>query len=177
MAEWIIDPDHSVAAFSVKHMMIAEVHGQFNGIRGVIHFDSAAPALLSVEAEIDVAGVYTGISKRDEHLRSPDFFDAANYPKIIFTGRNAEIVGGSLCKISGDLTIRGVTRTVILEGAYCGPVNDPFEEGALSIGFTGSTVVNREDYGIMWNAVMDAGVMVGREVRITLNVEADLARG
>ena len=177
MAEWIIDPDHSVAAFSVKHMMIAEVHGQFNGVRGVIHFDPAAPAPLSVEAEIDVVGVYTGISKRDEHLRSPDFFDAEHYPKIIFTGRDAEAAVGGLCKISGDLTIRGVTRPVILEGAYCGPVNDPFEEGALSIGFTGSTVVNREDYGITWNAVMDGGVMVGREVRITLNVEADLAKG
>ncbi len=177
MAEWIIDPDHSVATFAVRHMMIADIHGQFNDVRGVIHFDPADPALLSVEAEIDVAGIYTGINKRDEHMRSPDFLDAAQHPKITFTGRTAEAGGDRLCKITGDLTIRGVTRTVTLEGKYSGPVNDPFEEGAMSIGFTGSTVINREDYGMMYNAVMEGGFMVGREVQITLNVEADLARG
>jgi polyisoprenoid-binding protein YceI len=177
MSEWIIDPDHSVAAFTVRHMMIADVHGQFNRVRGVIRFDPATPALLSVEAEIDVAGIYTGVGKRDEHLCSPDFFDAAQYPKITFTGRKAEMCGGRVCRVTGELTMRGVTRTVILDGAYTGPVDDPFEEGAMSIGFTGSTVLDREDYGIMWNATWDGGIMVGREVRITLNVEADLARG
>ena len=177
MSEWIIDPDHSVASFCVRHMMIANVHGQFNGVRGVVRFDPAAPALLSVEAEIDVAGVYTGIGKRDEHLRSPDFFDAAQYPKITFTGKRAEGESGRACTVTGELTIRGVTRTVTLEGEYTGPVDDPFEEGAMSIGFTGSTVINREDYGIMWNATWVGGIMVGREVRITLNIEADRATG
>ncbi|HEY6872151.1 MAG TPA: YceI family protein [Geobacteraceae bacterium] len=177
MAEWIIDPDHSVAAFSVRHMMIAHVHGQFNGVRGVIRFDPAGPAGLSVEAEIDAAGIYTGIGKRDEHLRSPDFFDAAHYPTITFTGKTAEAGAGGLCRVTGDLTIRGITRTVTIEGTYCGPVDDPFEEGARSIGFTGSTVVDREDYGMTWNVPMGGGFMVGREVRITLNVEADLAGG
>jgi polyisoprenoid-binding protein YceI len=175
MAEWIIDPDHSVAAFSVRHMMIADVHGQFNGIRGVIRFEPAGPALLSVEAEIDVAGISTGVDKRDEHLRSPDFFDAAHYPRIIFTGGKAEDSGNGRWRITGDLTIRGVTRTVVIEGTYCGPVDDPFEEGAQSIGFTGSVVVDRGDYGLVWNVPMGDGVMVGREVLITLNVEADLA--
>jgi polyisoprenoid-binding protein YceI len=158
-------------------MMIANVHGQFNGVRGVIRFDPATPAHLSVEAEIDVASIYTGIGKRDEHLRSPDFFDAEHYPTITFAGKRADGGVGRACTVTGELTIRGVTRTVTLEGEYTGPVDDPFDEGAMSIGFTGSTVIDREDYGIMWNAIWDGGVMVGREVRITLNVEADRAGG
>jgi len=158
-------------------MMIADVHGQFNGVRGVVRFDPATPAHLSVEAEIDVAGIYTGIGKRDEHLRSPDFFDAPRYPAITFTGKRTDGGGGRECAVTGELTIRGVTRTVTLEGEYTGPLADPFDEGAMSVGFTGTTVINREDYGVIWNATWDGGIMVGREVRITLNVEADRGRG
>jgi len=175
MAKWIIDPDHSVAAFAVRHMMISNVHGQFNRISGVIQCDPPDFAHLTVDAEIDAAGVYTGIQKRDEHLRSSDFFDAAKYPKIVFKSTRVETGGDNRYKITGNLTVRGITRSLTLAVESSGPVKDPFEEGLTSIGFTASTKLNREDYGIMWNADMDGGVIVGQEVLITLNVEADRA--
>ncbi len=173
MAKWVIDPDHTVAAFVVRHMMISDVHGQFNRISGLIQLDTSDIAHSSVEAEIDVSGVYTGIPKRDEHLRSPDFFDVARYPKITFRSDKVESLGGSRLKVTGGLTIRGITKPVSLDAEYSGPVKDPFEEGGMSIGFTASANINREDYGIMWNADMDGGVIVGRDVRIILNIEAD----
>jgi polyisoprenoid-binding protein YceI len=175
MAKWVIDPDHSVAAFTVRHMMIADVHGQFNKITGVIQFDTGGIAHSSVEAEIDVSGVYTGIRKRDEHLRSPDFFDVAKYPKITFRSDKVESIGGNRFKVEGVLTIRGVTKRIALETEYSGPVKDPYEEGGMSVGFTASISINREDYGIMWNAGMEGGVIAGRDVRIVLTIEGDRA--
>jgi polyisoprenoid-binding protein YceI len=175
MAKWVIDPDHSVAAFTVRHMMIADVHGQFNKITGVIHFDIGDIAHSSVEAEIEVSGVYTGIQKRDEHLRSPDFFDVVQYPKVTFRSDKVKSTGNKRLKVEGSLTMRGVTKHVVLEAEYSGPVKDPVEEGGMSVGFTASVSINREDYGIMWNAGMEGGVVAGRDVRIILNVEADRA--
>ena len=177
MTTWVIDSDHSVAAFSVRHMMISDVHGQFNRISGTIQFDTDDIAHSSVEAEIDVSGIYTGISKRDEHLRSPDFFDVEKYPKITFKSSGSESTAGRRFKVTGDLTMRGVTRQVTLEVEYSGPVKDPFEEGGMSIGFTAYARINREDYGIMWNADMEGGVIAGRDVRIILNIEADQTTG
>ena len=174
MAKWIIDPDHSVAGFAVRHMMISNVRGQFNKISGVVLFDPPDLDHLSVEAEIDAEGIYTGIQKRDEHLRSPDFFDVTRYPKIVFKSTKAEAGGGNRCKVTGNLTIRDVTRPVTFEVEYSGPVKDPFDEGGTSIGFSASTEINREDFGVLWNAPMEGGVIVGKEVRITLDVEADL---
>ncbi len=174
MAKWIIDPDHSVAAFTVRHMMVASVRGQFNRIAGAIQFDPADVIHSLVEAEIDTAGIYTGISKRDEHLISPDFFDVAKYPKIFFRSTNVEPVGGNHFKLTGNLTIRGVTRPVTFDVEYLGPVKGT-EEGERCIGFTATTAINREDYGIMWNvSLSDGGVVVGRELQITLDIEADL---
>jgi len=173
MAKWVIDPDHSVATFAVRHMMISDVHGQFNKISGAIQFDTADIIHSSVDAEIDVSGIYTGIPKRDEHLRSPDFFDVTKYPKITFSSNKVESIRGNRFQVTGGLTIRGTTKPVTLEVEYSGPVRDPFEEGAMSIGFTASTSINREDYGVMWNADMEGGVIAGRNVRIILNIEAD----
>lgn len=177
MAKWIIDPDHSVAAFAVRHMMISDVHGQFNRISGVIHFDGSDMSHSSVEAEIDVSGIYTGIPKRDEHLRSPDFFDVARYPKILFRSSGVQNVKGNHFTVAGELTIRGITRPVNLDVEYSGPVKDPFEESGECIGFSASATINRKDYGVAWNAEMEGGVIVGTMVRITLNLEADLATG
>jgi polyisoprenoid-binding protein YceI len=173
MTKWVIDPDHSVAAFSVRHMMISDVHGQFNRITGVVRFDTADISRSSVEAEIGVAGIYTGIQKRDDHLRSPDFFDVVKYPVIRFKSDKTESLGANRFTVEGSLTMKGVTRPVTLEAEYTGPVKDPFEEGGMSMGFTASVTVNREDYGIMWNADMEGGVIVGKNVRIILNIEAD----
>ena len=177
MAKWVMDPDHSVAAFVVRHMMIADVRGQFNAINGRVEFDPANIAGSSVEAEIDVKGIYTGIAKRDAHLRSPDFFDVERYPKMIFKSTSVHSIKGNLFTVTGDLTIRGVTRQVDLNVAYSGPVKDPFDEGGMSMGFSASTVINREDYGVAWNADMEGGLVVSREVRIFLDIEADMTAG
>lgn len=176
MAKWIIDPDHSVAAFTVRHMMVSNVHGQFNKISGAIQFDPADISHALVEAELATEGICTGIQKRDEHLRSPDFFDVAKYPKILFKSTGVEPAGGNRFRIDGNLTIHGITRPVTFNAEYLGPVKGT-EEGEICIGFTATTNINREDYGITWNAPLleKGGVVVGRDVRITLDIEGDSA--
>jgi polyisoprenoid-binding protein YceI len=174
MAKWVIDPDHSVAAFAVRHMMVSNVHGQFNRLSGTIQFDPADVAHLSVEAEIESEGLWTGIQKRDEHLRSPDFFDVAKYPKIFFRSSKVDAVSGKRFSLTGNLTLHGVTRAVSFDAEYVGPVKGT-EEGETCVGFSATTRINREDYGIMWNVALleKGGVVVGREVQITLDIEAD----
>ena len=174
MAQWAIDPDHSVAAFVVSHMMICDVHGQFNKVSGSIRFDPAEPEKASLEVTIGVAGVYTGIQKRDDHLRSPDFFDAAVYPVMTFTSTRVESRGKNRYTVTGDLTIRGVTRPVILEAEARGPVKSPFGD-ETTIGFTATTAIDRTEFGVSWNEMMEGGgVVAGNRVAITLNVEADM---
>lgn len=175
MAKWIIDPDHSVAAFAIKHMMIANVRGQFNDITGKVYFEPADIAHSSVELEVGVASVNTGIKKRDEHLLSSDFFDAAKYPKITFRSTAVEVSGANRAIVTGDLTIHGITRTAGLSVEYAGPVKDPLGDGK-SMGFSASTIINREDYGMTWNEPMEkGGLMLGREAELTIDIEADLA--
>ncbi|MGD0883857.1 MAG: YceI family protein [Thermodesulfovibrionales bacterium] len=173
MPTWIIDPDHSVATFAVRHMMIANVHGQFNKVSGSIQCDPPDMAQLSVEAEIDAASIYTGIQKRDDHLRSPDFFDVATYPKIIFKSTKVEAISGNRVRVTGNLTMRGIARPVTLDADFFGPVKDPFDEGGVSIGFTASARVDRREYGMMWNAGTEDVIVVGWDVQITLAAEAD----
>ncbi len=174
MGKWIIDPDHSVAAFTVRHMMVADVHGQFNKLSGTIQFDPADIAHSFVEAEIDVSGIYTGIQKRDEHLRSADFFDVEKYSGITFRSTRVEPSGGHRFRVSGGLTIHGITHPVTFDAEYLGPVKGT-EEGETVVGFSAATRISREDYGIMWNVnLLDpGGVVVGREVAIVLSIEAD----
>jgi polyisoprenoid-binding protein YceI len=154
-------------------MMIANVIGLFGKMTGTIYFDPPNIASLSVEAGIEVGSVTTGYPTRDEHLLSPDFFDAANHPKINFKSTKAEPLGGNRGRIAGDLTLRGKTRPLTLEFEYFGPVKSPFG-GEITIGFAATGKINREDYGVAWNEAMpDGGVVVGKEVKITLDVEAD----
>jgi polyisoprenoid-binding protein YceI len=175
MAKWIIDPDHSAARFSVRHFMIANVIGLFSKISGLIQFDPPDLAHLSAEAEIEVGSLTTGHPERDEHLLSPDYFDAARYPRMIFKSKKTEPTGGNRGKIIADLTIRGITHPVILETEFFGPVKSPFS-GKTCIGFAGRTKVNREDYGMTWNAAMEGGgVVTSREVQIDFDLEADLS--
>ncbi len=172
--KWTIDSSHSAAGFSVRHMMIANVVGLFGKMTGIIYFDPPDIASLSVEAEIEVGSVTTGYPTRDEHLLSPDFFDAANHPKINFKSTKAESLGGNRGRITGDLTIRGKTQPLTLEFEYFGPVKSPFG-GEITIGFAAAVKINREDYGVAWNETMpEGGVVVDQEVKITLGVEADL---
>lgn len=174
MAKWRIDPDHSVAAFIARHFMITLVRGQFNQVTGTIELDPDNPTLGSVEASIEAAGIYTGIPKRDEHLRSPDFLDVENFPTITFKSSQIEQVAVNSFQVSGDLTIRGITRPAILDVEYLGRVKSPFDED-ISIGFSATTRINRLDFGVNWNYDMeDGGLVAGKELTLNLEVEADL---
>ncbi len=174
MNKWVIDPDHSIAAFSIRHMMIANIHGLFSNLTGALEFDPADMSTLKAEAEIDVSTLWTGIKKRDQHLLSPDFFDADKYPGMAFRSTKSEPAGGSRLKLSGELTIHGVTRPVTFDVEYSGPVKAPMG-GETSFGFTAKTSVIREDFGVNWNVPMEnGGIMGGHEVQITLEVECDL---
>lgn len=173
MATWVIDPDHTVAAFSVGHMMINLVRGQFNRVAGAINF--SPPDLTTLAAEVSIAadGIHTGIAKRDEHLKSPDFLDVACFPKIEFKSTGVTVTGINTCLVGGLLTIHGVTRAVELAVECFGPARSPDDE--TSMGFAASARVNREQFGLTWNVEMENhGFMVGKELFISLNVEADL---
>ena len=170
MSKWIVDPDHSVAAFSIRHMMIADVHGQFNKIAGTIYFDPAHISDSKVEVTFDASSIVTGIEKRDEHLKSADFLDTAKHPVISFKSSRIEAANGNRARVIGDITLHGVTKQVNLEAEFFGPVKDPFG-GGLTMGFSTSALLNREDYGIVWNQPMeDNGIMVGREIRLIINL-------
>jgi len=155
-------------------LMVANVRGQFNKLSGIVFFDPSDIVNSSVEATIDVAGIYTGIQKRDDHLRSADFFDAANYPQITFRSDKAKITGSNRFSMTGDLTIHGITKTVTLDVEYSEPEKSPY--GETSIGFAATTRINREDFGLMWNQALESGgIMIGRDVQIFIDIEADLA--
>jgi len=174
MKRWSIDADHSLARFSVRHFMIANVEGLFSKMTGVIQFDPPDLAQLSVEAEIDVKSMTTGNSERDEHLLSPDYFDAEKYPKILFKSTNVEMTGATRGKVTGDLTIRGIKQPVTLDFEFFGPVKSPFS-GITCLGFSAAGKVIRGEYGMTWNQVMEGGgVVMGLDVRILMEVEADL---
>jgi len=174
MARWIVDPDHSVVAFSIGHMMIAHVRGQFNKISGTIYYDPLNINTSSVELVIDVASIFTGIGKRDDHLRSPDFFDAAKYPMISFKSTRIDPVNGTLVQVTGDLRMHGKTSQISVPALLSGPVKDPFGDG-LSMGFVASFVINRDDYDITWNQLMaENAFMISSDVEIIIDLEADL---
>lgn len=177
MANWQIDPDHSVASFRVRHMMITYVHGQYNKLSGSASFNPDAPTDLSLEVTVDAAGIYTGIKQRDGHLLSPDFFDSASFPVITYksTGYTGTIKQG---RLSGELTIRNTTRPVTLDLTFSGPLKGPEDFGGETVlGITASTTIKREEFGITWNVPMaDSGLMVGRDIEIELNIEADLEK-
>lgn len=174
MKKWSIDSDHSVARFSVRHFMIANVQGLFSNMTGVIQFDPPDLTSLSVEAEIEVKTLTTCHPERDEHLLTPDYFDAEKYPKILFKSTRVEATGGNRAKVTGDLTIRGIRKPVTLDSEFFGPVKSPFS-GITVIGFSATGKVNREDYGMTWNAAMEGGgVVTAKDVQIHMEVEADL---
>lgn len=173
MSKWKIDADHSVAAFIVRHLMVSYVHGQLNKISGTVNFDPSDIAKTSVDLGINVDSIYTGIQKRDDHLRSEEFFDVKRYPKIIFKSATAERTGFNACKISGDLTVHGVTCPVTMGVEFFGPAKSPF--GDTSMGFTGKLTVNREDFGMTWNVPVEGGgVIAGKDVQIFISLETDL---
>ncbi len=174
--KWGIDPDHSSVSFSIKYLMLASIRGMMNKVTGTIYFDPPDVVNLDVEVDIDVSSLTTGVSKRDEHLKSPDFFDISRYPKITFKSTKVESLGGRHIRLTGDLSLHGVTHQVVLEGEYTGPVKLPESIGGeTSMGFTGSTAINREDFGMTWGSMpLEDGILADREVLIAFDIEADL---
>lgn len=170
MHTWTIDPAHSAASFSLKHMIVATVRGHLGGLEGAIDFDEAAPERSSVEVRIPTATITTGVEARDDHLRSSDFFDAEKFPFMVFQSTAIEPEGGAY-KIRGDLTIRNITHPVVLETTLAGIV--PGMQGGRLAAFEAHTRIRRADWGLNWNkAIESGGWVVGDEIRIDLDMEA-----
>jgi polyisoprenoid-binding protein YceI len=175
MTRWIIDSDHAQAGFMIRHMLVADVTGLFSRIEGDIFYDPPEIEKVSVCADIDVRSLTTGHRERDDHLLTPDFFDAERYPKILFRSISTERTGFSKGKVEGDLTIHGLTRRVDLDIEISGPVRNPFS-GREIIGCTGKGRLDREEFGIEWTAAMPAGGLVGaRDIHLNFSVEAKRA--
>jgi polyisoprenoid-binding protein YceI len=169
-AKYVIDASHSHASFSVRHMMISNVRGEFQTLQGNAEYDAEHPENTKVEVTIDVASINTREEKRDAHLRSADFFDAENHPTLTFRSTGAKLTGDGLT-VTGDLTIRGTTRQVVLAVEEITPESkDPW--GNTRIGASAHTKIKRTDFGLNWNSALEAGgVLVGEEVKIQLEVE------
>jgi polyisoprenoid-binding protein YceI len=177
MARWRINTNHSSAEFAVRHMMVTWVRGLFTKVTGTLSFDPLTVAASSVEVEIEAKSLFTGVDKRDNHLKSADFLEVEKYPAIIFKSARVEPVALDHALIHGDLTVRGVTQPKVLDARWSGPAHFN-DEGTLftSFGFRAETMINREDFGMVWNTEMEhGGVMVGKHVYIRLDVETDLA--
>lgn len=166
---WNIDNSHTLVEFSVRHLMISTVKGRFGEVSGKVIADDADPARAQIEATINVASIDTREAQRDAHLRSADFFDAENFPTLTFRGTRVEKAGDGL-KVTGDLTIRGTTREVVLDVTSEGRVKDPW--GGERAGYSATTKIKRSDFGLTWNMALETGgVVVGDEIKIALEVE------
>lgn len=169
---WALDPAHTTVEFQAKHLMVAKVKGRFGEFEGALTI-AEDPTQSSVNVTIKAASIDTRTEQRDDHLRSADFLDAANFPELTFRSTGVEHNGGDDWKITGTLTIRGVTRPVILETEYNGQAGDPF--GGQRAFFSAATKIDREDFGLTWNQALEAGGwLVGKEIEISLEVEAVL---
>ncbi len=168
---WQIDPKHTTVGFGVKHMMFATAKGRFAGVSGTIVLDEANPAQSSVQVEVDAASVDTREQQRDGHLRSPDFFHVEQYPTITFKSTRVEPTSANTARVYGDLTIRGVTRPVVLDATLLGRGKNPW--GQEVAGFEVRGKVNRKEFGLNWNAALETGgFLVGDEVNLEIDVEA-----
>jgi polyisoprenoid-binding protein YceI len=171
---WTIDIVHSHVGFSVRHMMVSTVRGQFRKYGGAVKIDPKDFARSSFEGEVDVASIDTGTLDRDNHLRSGDFFDVANHPKILFKSTRVEAKGDNEYRVTGDLTMRGVTKPVTLDVEFHGTHKN--HAGVTVAGLTARGSVNRKDFGVSWNAALEAGgVVVADKVTLELELEAAYA--
>ncbi len=169
-ATWNIDPAHTQSMFTVRHMVITSVKGQFEKTTGTVQLDDKDIGKSSVEATIDAASVNTRVTNRDNDLRSPNFFDVAKYPTITFKSTKVEKAGEGKLKVTGDLTMHGVTRPVVLdvEGPTAA-IKDP--GGHQRRGISASTTIDRKDFGLSWSKMVDAGPVVGDQVKIEIEAE------
>lgn len=171
-ADYEIDGSHSAAQFSVRHLMISNVKGEFGKTSGTVSYDGKDVKSVVADVSVDVASINTREPKRDEHLKSPDFFDVAKFPAMTFKSKKAEAAGQGAFKLTGDLTIHGVTKEVTF--AVTGPTpetKDPW--GNTRVGASATTTIDRKAFGLTWNKALETGgVLVGDEVAITLDLEA-----
>ncbi|MBN2965019.1 polyisoprenoid-binding protein [Sulfurospirillum sp. T05] len=167
--DYVLDGAHSSVEFSVKHLMISSVKGNFDSYKATFAFDPATKTFSELKATVDTTSVNTANQKRDDHLRSPDFFDAANHPTLTFVMKSY-VANGDVGVMKGDLTIRGITRSVELKTTINGIIADM--QGKERVGFTLEGKVDRKDFGLTWNRALEAGgVVVGDEVKITVEVQ------
>ena len=168
-ATWDIDSAHSAAQFAIKHMMVSTVRGDLGKISGKATYDGKDYSTVQVDASIDTTGINTREPKRDEHLKSPDFFDVSKHPTITFKSKRAEAAGAKKFRLIGDLTMHGVTKEVTLDVEASDSVT---MQGKMRVGARATTKLNRKDYGITWSRAIDGGgVVVGDEVDVTLDLE------
>ena len=168
---WNIDGSHTTVSFKVRHMMVTDVRGEFGKVEGKVELDDKNLSKSKVDVTIDVASISTRDEKRDAHLKSPDFFDAAKHSKITFTSTKVASAGKGKLKVTGKLTMKGVTKKVTLDvSGLTNEVKSPW--GSYHRGATATTTINRKDFGISWNQNLDAGgLLVGDEVKITIDIE------
>jgi polyisoprenoid-binding protein YceI len=181
MPTWIFEPGHTAAEFRARHMMVSWVRGHFKDVHGSLQFDPDEPTELAVETTIQAVKLWTGEPQRDNHLRSGDFLDVAKHPTITFKSTNSKCVGAADHEVSGVLSIRGVSRPIVLDMHYLGKWKTPYwteagDAGPITrVGFAGEARLNRQDFQVSWNGQLEnGGVVVGDEVIITVDVEAML---
>jgi len=168
--QWAFDQVHSSVNFTVRHMVVSKVRGRFAKWDGTLAMDESDPSGGSVEVSIDAASIDTGVAQRDGHLKSPDFFDVERYPAIAFRSTRVEQVGAGALKVTGDLTMHGVTRPVVLDVEYAGSAKDPW--GGVRAGFSARATLDRKDFGLTYNQVLETGgVLVGETVEIAIEAE------
>jgi polyisoprenoid-binding protein YceI len=168
--DWEVDVAHTNLMFVARYMMLTKVRGRFNTFQGTIHV-AERPEDSWAELTIEADSISTDNETRDNHLRSPDFLDLENHPTITFRSTEVELLGGDQLRVTGDLTIRGVTREVILDTEYLGAEKDPW--GNTRIGFAGKTAIDREQFGVNWNQVLETGgVLVGKRAEIEIEAQA-----
>lgn len=168
---WNIDAEHTSVGFKVRHLMVSNVKGVFGKVSGVVHVDDKDITKSSATATIETASIDTGVAKRDAHLKSPDFLDVAKYPTMTFVSTGVIMGSGGMFRLAGNLTLHGVTRPVVLQvDGLSAEVKDPM--GNIRRGASATTTINRKDYGLVWNKMLEAGgVAVGDEVIINVEVE------
>jgi polyisoprenoid-binding protein YceI len=169
-----VDPSHSEVSFQIRHM-VSQVRGRFNDFKGTVNLDPANLAKSSVEFRVKAASIDTANADRDKHLRAADFFDAEKYPEIVFKSTSIKSTGKDAYAVTGDFTMRGVTKKITLPVTFLGSANDPW--GNVRAGFETGTTLNRKDYGMNWNTALDnGGVILGDDVKIAINLEATKAK-
>jgi polyisoprenoid-binding protein YceI len=168
--QWAFDQVHSSVNFTVRHMVVSKVRGRFAKWDGTLAMDENDPSGGSVDVAIDAASIDTGVDQRDGHLRSPDFFDVERYPTIAFRSTRVEKAGAGILKVTGDLTMHGVTRPVVLDVEYAGSTKDPW--GGERAGFSARAQIDRKDFGLTYNQLLETGgVLVGESVEIAIEAE------